>query len=45
VPLRIVIALLYLKHAFNESGVGVVERWDETPTWQSPPAPWRRASW
>jgi IS5 family transposase len=28
------IALLYLKHAFNESDEGVVERWGETPTWQ-----------
>jgi IS5 family transposase len=28
------IALLYLKHAFNESDEGVVERWGDTPTWQ-----------
>lgn len=34
VPLRIMIALLYLKHAFNESDEGVVQRWGETPTWQ-----------
>ena len=34
VPLRIMIALLYLKHAFNASDEGVVERWGETPTWQ-----------
>lgn len=34
VPLRMMIALLYLKHAFNESDEGVVERWGETPTWQ-----------
>ena len=34
VPLRIMIALLYLKHVFNESDEGVVERWGETPTWQ-----------
>ena len=34
VPLRIMVALLYLKHAFNESDEGVVERWGETPTWQ-----------
>jgi len=33
-PLRLVISLLYLKHAFNESDEGVVERWAETPTWQ-----------
>lgn len=34
VPLRIMISLLYLKHAFNESDEGVVERWGETPVWQ-----------
>lgn len=34
VPLRIMICLLYLKHAFNESDEAVVERWGETPTWQ-----------
>ena len=34
VPLRIMIALLYLKHAFNEPDEGVVARWGETPTWQ-----------
>lgn len=34
VPVRIMIALLYLKHAFNESDEGVVARWGETPTWQ-----------
>jgi IS5 family transposase len=34
VPLRTMIALLYLKHAFNESDEGVVQRWGETPTWQ-----------
>ncbi|MCE2660018.1 MAG: IS5 family transposase [Rubrivivax sp.] len=34
VPLRLMISLLYLKHAFNESDEGVVERWSETPTWQ-----------
>ena len=28
------VTLLYLKHAFNESDEGVVERWGETPTWQ-----------
>jgi IS5 family transposase len=27
-------SLLYLKHAFNESDEGVVERWAVTPTWQ-----------
>lgn len=32
-PLRIMISLLYLKHAFNESDEGVCERWSETPTW------------
>ena len=34
VPLRTMIALLYLKHAFNESDEGVVLRWSETPVWQ-----------
>lgn len=33
-PLRTMIALLYLEHAFNESDEGVVQRWGETPTWQ-----------
>ena len=34
VPLRTMMALLYLKHAFNESDEGVVQRWSETPVWQ-----------
>ena len=34
IPLHIMIALLYRKHAFNESEEGTVERWGETPTWQ-----------
>jgi IS5 family transposase len=34
VQLRTMIALLYLKHAFNESDEGVVQRWSETPVWQ-----------
>ena len=34
IPLRVMISLLYLKHAFNESDEGVVARWGETPTWQ-----------
>lgn len=34
VPLRVMIALLYLKHAFNESDEGVVARWADTPRWQ-----------
>ena len=34
VPLRVMIALLYLKHAFNESDEGVVQRWADTPRWQ-----------
>ncbi len=33
-PLRLMISLLYLKHAFNESDEGVVERWAVTPTRQ-----------
>ena len=34
IALRIMISLLYLKHAFNESDEGVVERWRDTPRWQ-----------
>ena len=34
VPLRVMIALLYLKHAVNESDEGVVARWADTPRWQ-----------
>jgi len=34
VPLRVMISLLYLKHAFGESDEGVVERWADTPRWQ-----------
>ena len=34
IPLRFMISLLYLKHAFNESDEGVVARWADTPRWQ-----------
>jgi hypothetical protein len=34
VPLRTMIALLYLKHAFNLSAEALVECWSETPRWQ-----------
>ena len=34
-PTRLMVALLYLKHAFNESDEDVIQRWGETPTWQS----------
>jgi IS5 family transposase len=33
-PMRLMISLLYLKHAFNESDEALVERWGETPIWQ-----------
>ena len=33
-PTRLMVALLYLKHAFNESDEDVIQRWGETPTWQ-----------
>jgi IS5 family transposase len=33
-PTRLLVALLYLKHAFNESYVDVFQRWGDTPTWQ-----------
>ena len=34
VPLRTMIALLYLKHAFNLSDEALIERRSETPLWQ-----------
>ena len=33
-PMRLMISLLYLKHAFNESDEALVERWGEKPIWQ-----------
>jgi IS5 family transposase len=33
-PIRLMVALLYLKHALNESDEDVIQRWGETPTWQ-----------
>ena len=33
-PLRLMVALLYLKHAYNESDESVVERWAENVQWQ-----------
>lgn len=33
-PMRLMISLLYLKHAFDESDEGVVDRWSDTPIWQ-----------
>jgi hypothetical protein len=33
-PTRLMVALLYLKHAFNESDEDVIQHWGETPTWQ-----------
>jgi IS5 family transposase len=35
VPMRLMLSLLYLMHALNESDEGVVERLPETPTWQN----------
>ncbi len=32
--IRLVVGLLYLKHAFNESDESLVERWVENPYWQ-----------
>jgi IS5 family transposase len=32
--MRLMISVLYLKHAFDESDDGVVERWGDTPLWQ-----------
>jgi len=34
VPIRLMVGLHYLKHAFNESDESVVERWVENPYWQ-----------
>lgn len=33
-PLRLMVSLLYLKHAFNESDESVCERWAENVVWQ-----------
>jgi len=33
-PIRLMVALLYLKHAFNESDESLVERWSENVVWQ-----------
>jgi IS5 family transposase len=33
-PLRLMVSLLYLKHAYNESDESVVERWSENVVWQ-----------
>jgi IS5 family transposase len=33
-PTRLMVAVLYLKHAFNESDEEVIQRWGDTPTWQ-----------
>jgi IS5 family transposase len=33
-PLRLMVSLLYLKHAFNESDESLVERWSENVVWQ-----------
>lgn len=33
-PVRLMVSLLYLKHAFNESDESVVERWSENVVWQ-----------
>ena len=34
VPLRVMIALLYLKHAFNLSDEALVDRWSDSPNFQ-----------
>jgi IS5 family transposase len=33
-PIRLMVSLLYLKHAYNESDESVVERWAENVYWQ-----------
>lgn len=34
IPIRLMVGLHYLKHAFNESDESTVERWVENPYWQ-----------
>lgn len=34
-PTRLIVGLLYLKHAFNESDESLLERWVENPYWQA----------
>ena len=34
IPIRLMVGLHYLKHAFNESDESVVARWVENPYWQ-----------
>jgi IS5 family transposase len=34
-PIRLMVGLLYLKHAFNESDESLLERWVENPYWQA----------
>jgi IS5 family transposase len=34
IPIRLMVGLHYLKHAFNESDEAVVDRWVENPYWQ-----------
>ncbi len=33
-PIRLMVSLLYLKHAFKETNESVVERWSENVVWQ-----------
>jgi len=33
-PVRLMVSLLYLKHAFNVSDEALVERWSDAPLWQ-----------
>ena len=33
-PIRLMVSLLHLKHAVNESDESLVERWSETVVWQ-----------
>ena len=33
-PIRLMVSLLYLEHAFNKSDESVVERWSENVVWQ-----------
>jgi IS5 family transposase len=33
-PIRLMVSLLYLKHAYDESDEGLCERWSDSPSWQ-----------
>lgn len=32
-PMRLMVSLLYIKHAYDERDEGLCEHWSETPSW------------